>query len=92
MEDSELVDAIGELTNMIGGNIKTELFQKTPLFDISIPSVYMGDDLQRRTVTDDLCFYVPFKIGTYEFAVEFLMITKEKGGTGVQQALLAGTK
>lgn len=91
MPDEELVDAIGELTNMIGGNIKTELFQKTPLFDISIPSVYVGDDLQRRTVTDDLCFYVPFRAGDLEFAVEFLMITKEKGGTGVQQTLLASS-
>ncbi len=92
MPDEELVDAIGELTNMIGGNIKTELFQKTPLFDISIPSVYIGDDLQRRTVTDDLCFYVPFRAGELEFAVEFLMITKEKGGTGVQQSMLASVK
>ncbi|MGE3174353.1 MAG: response regulator [Planctomycetota bacterium] len=89
MANEELVDAIGELTNMIGGNIKTELFQKTPLFDISIPSVYIGEDLQRRTVAEDLCFYVPFRVGDQEFAVEFLMITKEKGGTGVQQSMLA---
>lgn len=54
LSDEELTDAIGELTNMIGGNIKTELFQKTPLFDISVPSVYIGDDLHRRTVADDL--------------------------------------
>lgn len=88
LSDEELVDAVGELTNMIGGNIKTELFQKTPLFDISIPSVYVGDDLQRRTVSDDLCFMVPFRVGETGFSVEFLMITKEKGGTGVQHTLL----
>ncbi len=88
--DSELVDAIGELTNMIGGNIKTELFQKAPLFDISAPSVYIGDDLQRRTVTDDLCFHVPFTAASESFSVEFLMVTKRQGGTGVQQALVDG--
>lgn len=89
MADEELVDAVGELINMIGGSIKTELFQKTPLFDISIPSVYLGEDLQRRTVSDDLCFLVPFCWEGEEFAVEFLMITREQGGTGVQKSLLA---
>jgi len=88
LEDEELVDAIGELTNMVGGNIKTELFQKTPLFDISVPSVYIGDDLQRRSVSDDLCFLVPFKVAGMEFSVEFLMVTKQEGGTGVQQSLV----
>lgn len=89
VSDGELIDAIGELTNMIGGNIKTALFERTPLFDISIPSVYVGEDLRRRTVSDDLCFLVPFAVGGQEFSVEFLMITKEDGGTGVQQSLLS---
>lgn len=92
MCDEELVDAVGELTNMIGGNIKTELFKKTPLFDISVPSVFMGEDLRRRTVSDDLCFHVPFTLPSGEtFSVEFLMITKQgnAGTTGVQDALVA---
>ena len=88
MSDEELVDAIGELVNMVGGNIKTELFQKTPLFDISIPSVYIGEDLQRRSVSEDLCFLVPFTVEGMEFSVEFLMVTKKDGGTGVQQSLV----
>ncbi|MBL8754144.1 MAG: response regulator [Planctomycetes bacterium] len=91
MADAELVDAIGELTNMVGGSIKTELFQKAPLFDISVPSVYIGDDLARRTVSDDLCFHVPFQIAGESFSVEFLMVTKKQGGTGVQQALVGGS-
>ncbi|MCA8963686.1 MAG: chemotaxis protein CheX [Planctomycetes bacterium] len=86
--DSDLVDAVGELTNMVGGCIKTALFQKTPLFDISVPSVYIGEDLQRRSVSDDLCFLVPFQFDGVEFSVEFLMVTKKDGGTGVQQAIV----
>ena len=73
---------------MVGGSIKTELFQKAPLFDISIPSVYVGDDLQRRTVSDDLCFHAPFSIDGMEFSVEFLMVTKREGGTGVQGSVV----
>lgn len=91
LADEELVDAIGELTNMIGGGIKTELFQKAPLFDISVPSVYVGEDLQRRTVSDDLCFLVPFTVGGESFAVEFLMVTRKEGGTGVQASMLASS-
>ena len=90
ISDEELPDAIGELINMIGGNIKNELFTKTPLFDISVPSVYVGDDLQRRSVSDDLCFHVPFTYDEQEFSVEFLMITKDTAGTtGVHAAVLA---
>jgi CheY-specific phosphatase CheX len=74
---------------MVGGSIKTALFQKTPLFDISVPSVYIGEDLQRRSVSEDLCFLVPFKVGAAEFAVEFLMVTKKDGGTGVQDAIVS---
>lgn len=91
MPDADLVDAIGELINMVGGGIKTELFQKMPLFDISVPSVCIGDSVQRRSVSDDLCFLVPFTVGSLQFQVEFLMVTRKDGGTGVQQAVLGGS-
>jgi len=84
----DVIDAVGELVNMVGGNIKTELFQQAPLFDISVPSVYVGQDLQRRTVSEDLCFLVPFTIDGEEFSVEFLMVTKREGGTGVQASIV----
>lgn len=86
--DADLVDAIGELTNMVGGNIKNGLFRKAPLFDVSVPSVYLGDNVQRRAVCDDLCFHVPFAAGGASFSVEFLMVTKKPGGTGVQAAIV----
>lgn len=89
----DLIDAIGELVNMIGGNIKTELFEKTPLFDISVPSVYVGKDLERRSICDDLCFVVPFQFEGTELLVEFLMVTRsDKGTTGVQNALVESMK
>ncbi|MFK7739719.1 MAG: response regulator [Planctomycetota bacterium] len=88
LSGEDMIDAIGEVTNMIGGCIKTELFEKAPLFDISVPSVYIGDDLSRRTVSNDLCFHAPFTVGDETFSVEFLMVTKKGGGTGVQSSLV----
>ena len=88
LTDDDISDAIGEVTNMVGGGVKTELFQKAPLFDISVPSVFMGADLHRRTVTDDLCFHAPFTLDGQEFSVEFLMVTKREGGTGVQSSVV----
>jgi chemotaxis protein CheX len=86
----ELTDAIGELTNVIGGTIKTALFPRVPLFDVSVPSVYEGKDLQRCTVTDDLCFFVTFASGERSFAVELLLLrTDSASTTGVQRAVLA---
>lgn len=93
VSEEDMVDAIGELTNMIGGNIKNELFEKTALFDISVPSVYVGQDLHRRTVSNDLCFHVPFTWEGMELSVEFLMITAESASTtGVQATIMASLK
>ncbi len=89
----DLVDGTGELVNMVGGNIKTELFESTPLFDISVPSVYVGRDLERRSVCDDLCFMVPFDYEEQTLLVEFLMVTKDgQGTTGVQQTMVDSMK
>ena len=59
--DGELVDAIGEMANMIAGNIKTHLFKKVPLFDIATPAVTIGQDMRRRSVADQLCLLSAFE-------------------------------
>lgn len=48
----------------------------------------MGDDLQRRSMSNDLCFYAPFTLDDETFSVEFLMVTKKEGGTGVQASIV----
>lgn len=88
--DEEIVDAIGEVTNMVAGNIKTHLFRKIPLFDISTPSVTMGQEVKRMSVASQLCFLVPFQWDDMQFLVEFLLVTREKGESGVSLALLTG--
>ena len=57
--------------------------------DISVPSVYIGQDLKHRSVCDDLCFVVPFDYEGDSMLVEFLMVTRDgEGTTGVQNSLV----
>ena len=42
---SDVVDAIGELTNIVAGDAKTRLFQEGYEFDISLPRVVLGRNL-----------------------------------------------
>ncbi|GAB4156570.1 MAG: hypothetical protein Fur0037_24840 [Planctomycetota bacterium] len=79
VSDEDLVDAVGELTNVIGGSIKTALCRRTPLFDISVPSVYCGEEVRHRCGSGDLCFSVPFTVDSHEFAVELLLLSKDGG-------------
>lgn len=93
VDKDELIDATGEIINMVGGSIKTGLFAKTPLFDISVPSVYVGRELERRSISNDLCFMVPFEYKGTSLLVEFLMVTKTGAETtGVQNALIDSMK
>jgi chemotaxis protein CheX len=76
--DEELVDAVGEMANMIAGNIKTHLFKKIPLFDIATPAVTIGQDMRRSSVADQLCLLSVFEWEGHEFMVEFLLVSRDQ--------------
>ena len=87
--DEEMIDAIGEVTNMVAGNIKTHLFKKVPLFDISTPSVTIGQEVKRTSIASSLCFIVPFRWEGKEFKVEFLLVSNnDKDSEGVSLKIL----
>lgn len=48
MEPSEINDAIGEICNMLMGNIKTELIKDYGEFQICIPQVTTGCDIHNK--------------------------------------------
>jgi chemotaxis protein CheX len=77
MED-ELVDAVGEMANMIAGSIKTHLFKKIPLFEIATPTVTVGAEMKRASVAEQPCVLTTFEWEDQEFVVEFLLVSKDK--------------
>lgn len=52
--DAEVLDAMGELANMIIGNVKEEIAQELGPFALSTPTVIHGDAMQTRDVRGEL--------------------------------------
>lgn len=63
LSDSEVVDAIGEIANMIMGGIKTHVQHKVTNIEISIPSIVYGRQLRNRLGEGMVCIAVPVTIG-----------------------------
>lgn len=58
---SEVIDAVGEVTNMICGKVKTDLVNNGESdFTISVPTVIIGDVYQTRVKCDSLATVYPF--------------------------------
>ena len=68
--DDDVTDAIGELANMVAGNIKMILDEKGNDVTVSIPSCVYGDEYTLDTVSDSKRVVIPFKIESGQFLVE----------------------
>jgi chemotaxis protein CheX len=70
----ELPDAIGELTNMIAGSLRTRV---ACVYDehwaISVPAVTMGSDFYTRFVSDVQRVLCPFRMASGEMFVELIV-------------------
>jgi chemotaxis protein CheX len=74
---SQVVDAIGEITNMISGSLRTKLSADGSSWAMSIPTVTTGSDFYTKCVSDVRRILCPFRIGEYEVFVE-LIISREQ--------------
>jgi len=59
--EEEIFDVIGELCNMVGGDIKSRLCDHGFKCDLSIPSVTRGDNLKIESSSWDRCECFGFK-------------------------------
>ncbi len=58
--DDEVLDAIGEVTNMVLGNVKTALEEELGPMGLSIPTVIYGRNFTTRSVAKSRWTVVPF--------------------------------
>ena len=68
--NSDVVDAVGELTNMICGGAKGELNKKGYVFDMATPVVILGERIEIKQLTDAPTLVIPFYTQDGKFVVE----------------------
>ena len=67
--DSDVLDGIGEMANMIIGNLKEQLETRTGPLALSIPTVVYGKNFSTRTAVKAPWCIQPFQIGEHVLEV-----------------------
>lgn len=67
--NEDLNDAIGEISNMLGGGVKQVLSKGGLDVKLSIPTVIAGEDYTVNSLSDSDCVVVPFAIEGEKFLV-----------------------
>lgn len=60
--DEEVLDAVGEITNMVIGNVKTALEEELGPMGLSIPTVIYGRNFTTRSIGHSKWTVVPFHL------------------------------
>lgn len=68
--NSEIADAVGELTNMISGQARKELEELGKVYSGAIPSVISGKNHKLESMTKGPKIVIPFKTDTGSFTIE----------------------
>jgi len=76
--DDEVIDAIGEITNMIAGALRTKMAADGDLWAVSIPTVTVGSDFYTKCVRDVRRVLCPLKIDEHELFIELIVASQSK--------------
>lgn len=68
--DDEIVDAVGELTNMICGGAKAALAKLDHKFDLATPTMITGQGVEISTLSDNPTIVIPFQTDFGDFVIE----------------------
>jgi len=82
--NEDVLDAMGEITNMIIGNVKTCLEERIGPMGLSTPTVIFGRDFQTRSARVHNWTVVPFRSGDEKLFVQMCLAPTrepEKGST-----------
>jgi len=68
--DDEIIDAVGELTNMICGGAKAELAKLNHKFDLATPTMIVGKGVEISHYSDQPTIAIPFNTEAGDFVIE----------------------
>ena len=74
--DDEIVDAVGELTNMICGGAKAELAKLNQKFDLATPTMIVGTGIAITVFSDAPTVIIPFDTDFGKFVIEANLMEK----------------
>ncbi|MBF0293293.1 MAG: chemotaxis protein CheX [Nitrospinae bacterium] len=68
--NSDIKDAVGELTNMISGDARRRLAEIGAVFEAGIPTIITGSGHEVESVTKGAVIAMPFTVDGHVFVVE----------------------
>jgi chemotaxis protein CheX len=83
--DEEVLDAVGEVANMILGNFKTAIEEKLGPLGLSIPTVVFGHNYTTRSLANSEWVVVPFHAGGERMDVK-VCLAPSQDSTSLRQA------
>lgn len=83
--NEEVLDAFGELTNMIIGSVKTELESIAGPMGLSIPTVIYGRNFTTRSLGHEEWVVVPFDCAGHKMEVKVCLKAQNVGSDGSRQ-------
>jgi chemotaxis protein CheX len=69
--DDDVNDALGEIANMVGGDVKHIFSPKGADINLSIPTVIYGSDYMLESMSSAESLVMPFVCGEYRFHLSF---------------------
>ena len=72
--DDDVKDAIGEIANMIAGNLKVSFAAVDVNIELAIPTSIVGDSFYVSGITDSIRLTVPFGMEEKTFWVELMYV------------------
>ena len=82
--DEEVLDAVGEITNMVIGNVKNALEEDLGPLGLSIPTVIFGHEFSTRTASSNWIL-VPFSSDGGQVEV-YVCLEPNRHETGISEA------
>ncbi len=68
--NEDVEDAVGELANMLGGNVKSILSENGRDISLSLPSTITGQDYDFQPTKEAERIIIPFRCDAGEFAID----------------------
>jgi chemotaxis protein CheX len=76
----DVLDSVAEITNMIIGNVKTQLEEKLGPMGLSTPTIIYGRNFQTRGARNQEWTVVPFMLGEDRICVQICLVPNPDAG------------